>query len=37
MDGSGALTAGPNKVRFTAGINHEADGLFGTIRAPTDG
>jgi hypothetical protein len=29
--GNGALGAATNTLFFTAGINHEADGLFGQI------
>ncbi|HEX8918981.1 MAG TPA: TIGR03118 family protein, partial [Chloroflexota bacterium] len=36
VDGTGALHADPTKVYFTAGINHEADGLFGTLGPATD-
>jgi uncharacterized protein (TIGR03118 family) len=36
VTGAGALNADPNKVYFTAGINHEADGLFGTLGPSTD-
>jgi len=36
VDGGGALNADPNEVYFTAGINNQADGLFGTLGAPTD-
>jgi hypothetical protein len=28
---AGSLNAVPNALYFTAGINHEADGLFGDI------
>jgi uncharacterized protein (TIGR03118 family) len=36
VDGGDALHADPNAVYFTAGINHEADGLFGTLGVPAD-
>jgi uncharacterized protein (TIGR03118 family) len=36
VTGAGALNADPTKVYFTAGINHEADGLFGTLAAEDD-
>jgi uncharacterized protein (TIGR03118 family) len=37
VTGAGARNADPNAVYFTAGINHEADGLFGKLTAVTDG
>ena len=36
VTGAGALHADPTSVYFTAGINHEADGLFGTLTAAVD-
>jgi uncharacterized protein (TIGR03118 family) len=37
VTGAGALNADPNAVYFTAGINDEADGLFGFLSAPEEG
>jgi uncharacterized protein (TIGR03118 family) len=36
VTGAGARNADPNAVYFTAGINHEADGVFGTLSAAVD-
>ena len=36
VDGIGARNADPNTVYFTAGINNQADGLFGTLGAAAD-
>lgn len=36
VTGAGARNADPNRVYFTAGINHEADGLFGSLNADVD-
>ena len=36
VTGDGALNANPSAVYFTAGINHEADGLFGYLSAATE-
>jgi uncharacterized protein (TIGR03118 family) len=36
VPGTGALHADPNQVYFTAGINHEEDGLFGSLGPATD-
>jgi uncharacterized protein (TIGR03118 family) len=36
VDGAGARNADLNKVYFTAGINHEEDGLFGSLGAAVD-
>ena len=33
IPGNGQATASPNKIYFTAGLNDEADGLFGSIAA----
>jgi uncharacterized protein (TIGR03118 family) len=36
VTGVGARNADPNAVYFTAGINHEADGLFGSLSEVVD-